>query len=297
MAIYIKINELYQDDPNGKVPVILAIARNQEHKEALQALAEDDESFKAYIFQIELEGKEGAIELLTKGALARQQDITYKVNQDLVKQVLGVSAAQGISTLPLETQEVFFESVATACGGQEENALKLALEPYLGDIAGVKSLPKNIGVKLAVAVIAWEAVVNIREWWDGDITGKRCAKNVLDCLSSMAGGYAGAAGGVYVGAVGGPVGIVAGALVGGLMGSAATASLSDWATQCLFDVPKSVALENAYDYLGVSQTVSNAEVNTSYKRLCLVYHPDKGGSDEAFHKLQLSLEVVRNHRA
>lgn len=296
MGHYEKINALYQTRPEGKVPVMLAIAKNQEHSQALQALVNDDKSFEAYVFQIELEGREYAIELLSAGALARQQDITYQVNYDLVEKVLGVSAAHGISTLPAELQEQFFESVATALGNQGENALQLALKPYLGDIVELKSFSKKIGVVLVFAILSYEAAVNMKKWWKGEISGVRCAKNVVDSLGSCAGGLALASGGAYVGAVAGPVGVVCGALVGGLLGSVAAATLTDWATQCLFNVPKDVALENAYNYLEVSQTASNDEINKSYKRLCLVYHPDKGGSDEAFHKLQMCLQVVRLQR-
>jgi len=296
MAIYQKINTLFVDRPQEKVAVLLAIARNQQHQEVLQTLLSDDSSFEAYVFQLQLEGKGDVVDLLAAGALARQQDITYKANQDLVVQVLGVSAAQGISSLPVEVQEQLFQGVSKALGAGE-NAFTVALKPFLGDLAELKSLPKNIGVVLVAAVLTWEAVVNIKKWWQGEISGKRCAKNVMDAIGSVGGGYAGAAAGVYVGFAAGPVGAVLGAVAGGLMGSSALGSLSDWATQSLFDVPKDVAAENAYNYLEVSQTASNDEINKSYKRLCLRYHPDKGGSDEAFHKLQLSLEVVRNHRS
>jgi len=296
MAIYQKINTLFVDRPQEKVAVLLAIARNQQHQEVLQTLLSDDSSFEAYVFQLQLEGKGDVVDLLAAGALARQQDITYKANQDLVVQVLGVSAAQGISSLPVEVQEQLFQGVSKALGAGE-NAFTEALKPFLGDLAELKSLPKNIGVVLVAAVLTWEAVVNIKKWWQGEISGKRCAKNVMDAIGSVGGGYAGAAAGVYVGFAAGPVGAVLGAVAGGLMGSSALGSLSDWATQFFFDVPKNVAAENAYNYLEVSQTASNDEINKSYKRLCLRYHPDKGGSDEAFHKLQLSLEVVRNHRS
>jgi len=112
---------------------------------------------------------------------------------------------------------------------------------------------------LVASMLTYEACQQIHAWWKGEITGKRCAKNVVDSMGSLACGVAGGElGGIALGAMtGGPIGMVAGMVLGGLAGSMAGASLMDRLTQELFDLPKDIALENAYSFLEVHHSASN----------------------------------------
>ena len=56
------------------------------------------------------------------------------------------------------------------------------------------------GQKVAVAALAalqlgWEAIQNLRRWWKGEISGKRCAKNIVDSSFSIGMGVVGGIGG------------------------------------------------------------------------------------------------------
>ena len=54
-----------------------------------------------------------------------------------------------------------------------------------------------------------------------------------------------------------------------------------------------MALEHAYNYLGITHKASNDEVNKAYKKLCLELHPDKeGGDEEEFKKLQIYISII-----
>lgn len=123
----------------------------------------------------------------------------------------------------------------------------------------------------------------------------------MGIAGGAAGGAGGAAYGALVGSVFGPVGTVVGTtiggVVGGVCGSIVAAELSKRLTQKLFDVPRSVAVENAYNYFGLTQSCSNGEVNSAYYRLALEKHPDKqGGSKENFLELQANLAIIKKHR-
>ena len=46
-------------------------------------------------------------------------------------------------------------------------------------------------VALAALQLSYEAIQNLRRWWKGEISGKRCAKNIVDATFSIAAGVGG----------------------------------------------------------------------------------------------------------
>lgn len=165
------------------------------------------------------------------------------------------------------------------------------------EVVGVfsKSAGSVVIVGLAAVCLGWAAFWNVYRWWKGEISGKRCAKNVVDASFTVtAGAVGGYLTGAAVGAVAGPVGLVIGGVLGGVISYSVMNLLIDRLTQKLFDIPKDEALENAYAFLGVKMSSSNSEINAAFHRLCLKYHPDKpGGSAEDFHFLQLTMAVIK----
>lgn len=45
-----------------------------------------------------------------------------------------------------------------------------------------------VRVALVTVCLAWDVIKNIRRWWNGEITGKRCVKNIIDCGVAVAAG-------------------------------------------------------------------------------------------------------------
>lgn len=171
-------------------------------------------------------------------------------------------------------------------------------------LAVARTAQPVIKVALVAVFLAVDIIRNIRRWWNGEITGKRCVKNIIDygvaVAAGIAGGIGGEAIGATIGAMGGPLGIAVGAVVGGMAGGIASTiaaqTLCDNLTQWLFGLPKSEALENAYNFLGVSATASNSEINSCFRQLSLKYHPDKGGDRDGWTRLQYSLAVIKEAR-
>ncbi|CAF2776047.1 unnamed protein product [Rotaria sp. Silwood2] len=116
-------------------------------------------------------------------------------------------------------------------------------------------------------------------------------------IAGILGGYAGGAAGMAIGTAVLPgYGTLVGAVVAGVAGSFGASALVEWLTEYFFDVPKSVAVENAYKFLTLSPSCSNDEINGRYRTLALRYHPDKGGNAEDFHKLQISVAIIKQAR-
>ncbi|XP_052783562.1 uncharacterized protein LOC128219683 isoform X2 [Mya arenaria] len=160
-------------------------------------------------------------------------------------------------------------------------------------------------VALAASVLAKDVLLNIQRWWKGEISGKRCVKNILDCGVTVAAGLVGGAigevlGGAVGGAVFGPVGAACGAIIGAVTAGATAANYSktitDALTSSFFDLPKSEALENAYRFLDCSPSASNSTINSRYRKLALRFHPDKGGDRQKWTRLQYAIEIVREAR-
>ncbi|CAF4568561.1 unnamed protein product, partial [Didymodactylos carnosus] len=136
-------------------------------------------------------------------------------------------------------------------------------------------------VFIVIGKLGWRAVKNIYLWWKGEVSGKRCVKEIIDASAEMLGGVLGCAEGAMLGTLVCPwVGTAVGGLIGAVVGATLAAKLSEYLTGKFFDLPKSVALENAYKTLGLTHSCSNGEINSAYHRLALKHHPDKGGSKE-----------------
>jgi hypothetical protein len=152
-------------------------------------------------------------------------------------------------------------------------------------------------VLIGTVQLSWEALQSISSWWKGEISGKRCTKQIIDSSASILGGYAGGAAGCYIGTVIAPgYGTLIGSAIGGIAGSFTASTFSEWLTEYFFDLPKHIAVENAYRFLGLSLSCSNAEINTKYRALARQYHPDKGGKAEDFHTLQISVAIIKQAR-
>lgn len=175
-----------------------------------------------------------------------------------------------------------------------------AVVSYVGQLvrtSGIATrLSKALPYVLSAAYLLYEIGTNIYRWRNGEITGKRCAANVTNSVGGLSAGMVGAGIGATIGSVGGPIGMGAGALIGGFIGSLTGESLTSLLTGAIFDLAKSEALDKAYDFLGVHHKATDEEVRDAYKKKLLICHPDKGGSQELFLKLQSYLGIIVTDR-
>uniref|UniRef100_A0A914P436 J domain-containing protein n=1 Tax=Panagrolaimus davidi TaxID=227884 RepID=A0A914P436_9BILA len=148
-------------------------------------------------------------------------------------------------------------------------------------------------VVLDTVFLPFEAIQSIHLWFNGEISGRRCAKTVVDATIAVAGGIGGAALGAGVGSVGGPVGTIIGGIIGGLFGSSVAKTVVGHLTERIFDLPKNIAVERAYYFLGISPSASNYDVNQAFRKLASQYHPDKRyGSEKLFMELQSNMQLI-----
>ena len=159
------------------------------------------------------------------------------------------------------------------------------------------SLATKVQVGLIVTSLTLETYDSLNLWWKGEISGKRCAKNVIDSCASVVGGIYGGMLGAAAGTCIAPgPGTIIGGLAGGIAGSVVMHSLSDWLTQHLFDLPKEVALENAYRFMQLDHKASNDEINSKYNRLAWEYHPKVSKNVKNWLKLQTCMDVIRTSK-
>lgn len=48
-----------------------------------------------------------------------------------------------------------------------------------------------------------------------------------------------------------------------------------------------------YELLEVSSKATNAELRAAYRRACMLHHPDRGGTPEAFHAIQQAYRALK----
>lgn len=145
--------------------------------------------------------------------------------------------------------------------------------------------------------LAWEAFKSIRSWWKGEISGARCAKNIVDSMVTVLAGAAGGLGAAFVGNMILPgAGGIIGGMIGGVVSANVASSVSDWITRKIFNLPKEVALENAFRFFDLPPNSSNDAINSKYRELALKFHPDKGGKRDDWEKLQIALAIIKVSR-
>ena len=154
-----------------------------------------------------------------------------------------------------------------------------------------------VHVILDTVFLPFEAIHNIKLWFNGEISGKRCAKSLVDASAAIAGGIGGAALGASLGSIGGLIGSVIGGAIGGLFGGSAARSLVSYLTERIFDLPTSIAVERAYNYLRLSPSSHNYEINRVFRILSKLYHPDRNRGDaKDFIELQTNMQLIVEDR-
>mmetsp|Transcript_148114 Transcript_148114/g.258418 ORF Transcript_148114/g.258418 Transcript_148114/m.258418 type:complete len:306 (-) Transcript_148114:244-1161(-) len=289
-----KLVELYAREPEKLATLMMYITDHPEHQLPLNKLARVESAFKHYVDKIDSE---------SDGTIAHYLDETQLVAANHAKgfQLKGKEAftmfsatgAAVLEKLPAAHQKHVVQAISTALKNSNFEWVKNLGKSMAKNTGTVVKYAKYGGFALMGVQLSWEAISSMKAWWQGEISGKRAAKQIVDCTCALGAGFAGGEAGFVIGSMAGPVGSGVGALVGGVVGSLVGASLTDSLTQMIFDVPKDAALENAYNFLGVHHDDDNYAVNKKFKELCLKYHPDKGGKAEDFHKLQVSMQVIR----
>lgn len=150
---------------------------------------------------------------------------------------------------------------------------------------------------LKASKLSYNVFQVIRKWHKGEISGKRCAKEVVDALAAFGGAVAGGAAGAACYAFLGPVGAAVGGVVGVALGSLTAAAISEEVTLKIFDLPRDRVVDNAYFYFGLTHRASNAEINKKRKQKQLEVHPDrKGGSTAASQECEIQYAIIKNDR-
>ena len=141
---------------------------------------------------------------------------------------------------------------------------------------------------LQICMLGYHFATNIKKYWQGEIDLEECIK---ECVSKTM-FCAGAAAGAFVFGAVNPVAGVAGSFIAGL------AAEKFWRE--LFDVSlgddKYRRLQKAYDHLGVSREAPDADVRKAYHTLAMKHHPDKGGEEAQFVKVNFCYELIRQAR-
>ncbi|CAG0895506.1 unnamed protein product [Cyprideis torosa] len=227
-------------------------------------------------------------------------------NEGLILETTTVNFITTVSKLPPEQQRKIIGVICTAgqCLSNASGGV-VALRDFGSKALSVieRGANKVVGIGLAAVYLTWEALKSIYHWCTGEISGKRCVKNILDSVSSVSAGVGGGLGGAALAGFvvpnillpgwGSAIAIGASSIIGGVLCAKAVELFSDWALRQLFSLPKHVAVENAYRWMELSCDSSNPQINTRFRELCLRHHPDKGGSYENWHKLQVSMGLIK----
>ena len=148
----------------------------------------------------------------------------------------------------------------------------------------------------------WQALELIDSWRKGEKSGKEVALAFVIETGSVLGGIAGGTAGHVVGAAAGRLvgcelcGSIVGSVIGAWIGSAAGQAFIEVFFANFFALTPDKGLNEAYAYYDANPSTSVEELNKKYRTLAKQHHPDKGGSQQEFLKLNLYLDVIRQDR-
>jgi len=159
-------------------------------------------------------------------------------------------------------------------------------------------------VVLPIGLLGYQFACDVKKYYKGEIDAGELAesttKNVASMGAGCVGGYGGAVVGAEVGFVGGPVGAMVGGVVGAVVGGVAGAIIGDTVASSALNsllgggtCEQRAALRKAYRQLGLEQGASNSDVRSRYLRLSRDNHPDKGGDQKEFIKINTAYELIR----
>lgn len=320
-----KITESLKRSPEKLVAVMLffslrEVGETARYIQALTSVYDNDEAFRQFAERlaedtIRLEKDEGYIRVMTdiwinylhpnvKENAGNIYQFDYRMllaNRSLLHNAAYFNFIDTLSKLPSSSQNEVVQLITGLIEALPvvSSATSVTLRQSLKvGLISTRVLPGNlVGVTLAAVYLTREIYHNMTRWWNGEISGARCAKNVIDSFAGVAAGFGGGYLGATIGNFVAPgIGGAVGAVLGGVASASMATTLSDWINQKIFNLPRDEALENAYRFLELTCNASNDQINSSYRRLALEYHPDKGGSYEQWHKLQLSMGLVKISR-
>lgn len=170
---------------------------------------------------------------------------------------------------------------------------------------------------------------NLLRLFNGEITKKRCARNIVVYGGAVTAGLYGAYAGEAIGktivneidtimedtfiyevwdvlvlpdfglAMGAFVGTIVGAVtppavIFFLLGGEIRNIFGNFNTSERETITKpNVTLGDAYKFLGLNYNATIGDINSTYRRLAKIYHPDKGGKKEDWHKLKECVAVIK----
>mmetsp|Transcript_59954 Transcript_59954/g.104899 ORF Transcript_59954/g.104899 Transcript_59954/m.104899 type:complete len:304 (-) Transcript_59954:217-1128(-) len=289
-----KMLEVHAGEPEKFAKLMMHISDNPKHQLPLSKLAKVDTAFKTYLDHMSVEINGTLAQYLDETQLVAEDSNGFQVGEHEVCTMFNATGTAVLARLPPEhTAKVLHAFTVSLKKSDSETVRSLGGELSELGRHRLRRYAMYGSVSLLAVKLSWEAIGSMHDWWQGKISGKRAAKKVVDCMGSLGSGCAAGGAGFMIGSTAGAWGAVTGAVIGSVVGSMVGASFTDKLTQWFFDIPKDAALENAYKFLEVHHDSDNPTVNKRFKELCLKYHPDKLGNAEDFHKLQVSMQVIK----
>lgn len=132
---------------------------------------------------------------------------------------------------------------------------------------------------------------------NGEISGVRCAKNIVDSFTELAPGVAGGFGGELFGSTITPgIGTFAGGVGGGMASTFVCGALFDRLTQWIFNLPKDESLEKVFRDLDLPCNASSDEININFVRLAHQTPPTIPPNPD-WMKLKESINTIKKVKA
>ena len=181
---------------------------------------------------------------------------------------------------------------SSAAAGVEAAASK-QLATRFSNMGTVCKWTSRAGVVLTVGMLGYDFYYNVRDYYSGKIDGYTCAQNLTASCCSVAAGIGGGAAACALCAGAGPWGLAFAGVAGGILAS----GLSEVGVRAIFEgffgSDRDRAVGRAYETLGLKKGSTPEEIRHVYLQRAKKTHPDKGGDEQEFIKINSAYELIR----
>lgn len=200
-----KINIYFEHDPES-LALVMSFLDKTKNNEILTTLEtsvnnNDDDLLFNYL------------KIIALNLMSEEEKSEEKIEEEIKDDFLNTDDSENFKNKGKEKRSAF-SSVAEFGTNGANGAMKVLKEigkEHADDILrAMTNMRFDASTLVSSLFLAKEAYENINLWYKGEISGKRCVKNILDSAASVGGGIVGAAGGAAIGSLFGPGGIFLG---------------------------------------------------------------------------------------
>ena len=203
------VSQIFEDNPEklAQITMILGFENDPRYVRVLDELISNPEAFKSAALHI-IEDMEESKKLpeyrklmavmydsMLKGKDSEEIiDFEWIENDEAFQVGTQFNILRALRQLPKKSQKEIFKQIKPFTKALLQTAMPSELKKYaMNSLAIIEKHGRSdiIPETIVLAQLSWQTYQNILRWYNGEISGHRCAKNIIDDIATVSGGIGG----------------------------------------------------------------------------------------------------------